>query len=446
MFSPDDISYHIVSLGCSKNLVDSERINGGMSAAGFRASAAAESADIVIINTCGFIEDAKRESIDAILQAADLKDDSTTCAEGAPLRAGARSFPKKLAVVGCLSKRYREDLARDMPEIDFLYGVVDDDLVPSLCRAMGIRPAAAGRAKKPIEEGLPYRYIKISDGCSNLCSYCAIPLIRGPHVPFPPDAIMDDVRAAVDGGAKELVMVAQDTAAYRHGRTGLADLVYDAARVPGVEWIRLMYCHPDHIDRSIIELVRDCPAVVKYLDIPFQHANGEILASMGRKGNAASYLALVETLRAEIPSIRIRSTFMTGYPGEGERAHRALADFLKSARLDKVGFFTYSPEEDTPAAGLGAQVPHKTRRSRYRALMRIQKNISLGRMGALVGATLRVLVEERIDERTWCGRSEYDAPEVDGVFYLTADFAEVNTIVSAKVTDSLEYDLIGVLA
>jgi ribosomal protein S12 methylthiotransferase len=446
VFSPDTISYHIVSLGCSKNLVDSERINGGMAAAGFRASETAESADIIIINTCGFIEDAKRESIDAILQAADLKDDITACTEGSPVRAGTRMFTRKLAVVGCLSERYREDLAKDMPEIDFLYGVVDDGLVPSLSRAMGIRPAAGSGRKRPLEEGLPYRYIKISEGCSNLCSYCAIPLIRGPHVPFHPDAILDDVKAAVDDGAKEIIVVAQDTAAYRHGRTVLADLVHRMALVSGIDWIRIMYCHPDHIDRSLIELVRDCPAVVKYLDIPFQHANREILASMGRKGDPESYLALVETLRGEIPSIRIRSTFLTGYPGEGEREHRELADFLKRARLDRVGFFTFSPEEGTPAAGMGAQVARKTGRSRYRSLMRIQKNISLERMGALVGTTLRVMVEERIDEHTWCGRSEYDAPEVDGVFYLTADFAGVNTIVSAKVTDSLEYDLIGVPA
>ncbi len=437
MFHAPDISFYIISLGCSKNLVDSERVNGEMRAVGFRPAESPEDADILIINTCGFIEDAKKESIEAILDAAELK-------------AGVRpGFGRKLVAAGCLSQRYRRDVASDIPEIDFVYGIIDDGFVPGLCAAFGVEPATAvgGHVRKlPLIEGLPYRYIKIAEGCSNNCSYCAIPLIRGPLVSFPPERVLEDAKAAAAGGAMELIIIAQDIASYRHGRTGLAGLVNAVSVLNGVEWIRLLYCHPDHMDRSIIDLIRGNDRIVKYIDIPFQHASRSVLSSMGRKGDVASYLALVEELRSRVEGIRIRSTFMVGYPGESDRDFDELLEFVEKAALDRVGAFIYSPEEGTRAAGTGPRVAPAVARRRHARLMKLQRGISAKSMERLVGRTLRVLVEERIDEHTWAGRTEYDAPEVDGIFYLTGGNVSINSIVKARVTDSTEYDASGVLA
>ena len=437
MFHARDISFHIVSLGCSKNLVDSERVNGEMRSLGFQPAASPEEAGILIINTCGFIEDAKRESIGAILDAAGLL-------ENQPPGLGRR-----LAVAGCLSGRYEREIAAEIPEIDFVYGVIDDGFVPGLCAALGIEAGPRGRGrfrKLPLVEGMAYRYIKIAEGCSNNCSYCAIPLIRGPLVSFDPRSVLEDARRAIDDGARELVIVAQDIASYRYGRTGLAGLVDRIAEIPGVEWIRLMYCHPDHIDEAIIDLLRNNDRVVKYIDIPFQHASPAILSSMGRSGGPASYLALVDRLRERVDGIRIRSTFMVGYPGETGAEFANLRRFLEKAALDRVGAFIFSPEEGTRAADLGPMVALSVARRRHSSLMKLQRRISAERLGRMVGETVRVLLEERIDEKTWAGRTEYDAPEVDGIFYLTGAGLSINSIVKARVTDSTEYDASGVPA
>jgi ribosomal protein S12 methylthiotransferase len=438
VFQAPDISFYIISLGCAKNLVDSERVNGEMRALGFRAAQSSEDADILIVNTCGFIEDAKKESIEVILDAVGIKDDAPS------------GFGRKLVAAGCLSQRYRREVAAEIPEIDFVYGIIDDGFVPGLCAAFGIAPEPgtgfARVRKRPLVEGLPYRYIKIAEGCSNGCSYCAIPLIRGPMVSFPPERVLEDAEAAAGDGAKELIIIAQDIASYRHGATDLADLVRRVSEVRGVEWVRLMYCHPDHIDGRIIDLLRNNDRVVKYIDIPFQHASRSILSSMGRKGDAASYLALVEELRARVPDIRIRSTFMVGYPGETDGDFRELLKFAQQAVLDRLGAFVYSPEEGTRAAELDGRVAPATARRRHARLMKLQQGISATRMEGLIGRTVRVLVEERIDDCTWAGRTEYDAPEVDGIFFLTGGNVSINSIVKARVTDSTEYDASGVPA
>ncbi len=440
MFRPRDISFHIISLGCAKNLVDSERINGEMASRGFKNASSPDTADILIINTCGFIEDAKRESIDVIFEALSLKESK----EGRVNSAAARGFKRRIVVAGCLSKRYRDSISADIPEIDFLYGLTDDSFIEELCRAFEIDPGRGSHVGKPLDPSLPYRYLKISEGCSNACSYCAIPLIRGGRISFAPGDILMDARRAVDEGARELVLIAQDTAAYEYGDLGLPDLVKAVARIGGVEWIRLMYCHPDHVDDSIVRLFEECEKLVKYIDIPFQHASKKILASMGRRGDAGSYLRLIERLRARIPGIRIRSTFMTGYPGETAEDFERLLDFLKEARIDRAGCFAYSREEGTRAAALTAQVPQRVRTARHRRLMRLQQKISLARLEETVGSVIPVLVEARIDERTWAGRTQYDAPEVDGIFYLTGEGDMLNSIVTARVTGCAEYDLFGV--
>jgi len=437
LFYPENISYCIISLGCSKNLVDSERINAAMSAAGFVAAETSEEAGIIIINTCGFIQSAKEESLSVIFDALGIRDGSVAAPGG---------FGRKVAAVGCLTQRYFRDIAADIPELDFVYGIYDDGFVPALCTAFDIaaqiRPI---EERKPLTPGLSYAYIKIADGCSNNCSYCAIPLIRGPHRSFSPEFIIGDAARAVASGAKELVIVAQDIAAYRYKDTGLPELVDMIARIDGVRWIRLLYCHPDHCDGRIIGLLKSNPLVVPYIDLPFQHASARILASMGRKGSRQAYLDLVKRLREEVPGIRIRSTFMVGYPGETDGDFNELISFLKEAELDRVGAFAYSPEEGTPAAGLGETVPAKVKRRRLDRLMALQRRISARKLGEMVDREVDVLVEDRLDDGTFIGRTPYDAPEVDGIFYLTGGGAVVNSIARARVTDSVEYDLFGIV-
>ncbi len=446
MFQSQDISFYIISLGCSKNQVDSERINGALISSGYCAAGSSEQADIIIINTCGFITEAKEESIAMIFDAVEQQK-SSRGKNMKPFRQEARvlarDFGRRVVVAGCLSQRYPDALESEIPEIDFLLGVPDDRFVERLSEKFHVSAVRPALQRAPLLPGLSYAYIKIADGCSHNCSYCAIPLIRGPHESFPPEMILADVRAEAERGARELVIVAQDIAAYRWGDTGLPELAGAICRVPGVEWVRLMYCHPDHLDDGIISILEREEKVVPYIDIPFQHVSRRILRSMGRKGDAAACRALVERLRERVPRIRIRSTFMTGYPGETGGEFEELLSFLEWARLDRVGAFIYSPEEGTRAAGLGNPVPDRVKQERHDRLMALQRDISSRKLSEMIGQEVRVLVEEQIDETTWAGRTEYDAPEVDGIFYLTARDVRIHSIISARVTGSTEYDCIG---
>jgi len=449
LFSSQDISCYIISLGCAKNLVDSERINGALSAAGYLKAESSEDADIIIINTCGFITEAKEESIEVIFDAieqqrsAGKKNLKRFYREDGQAK---RDFGRRVVVAGCLSGRYREEILRDIPEIDFLYGLPDGRFVERMSKELDIGTLPPEPLREPLLPGLSYAYIKISDGCSNNCAYCAIPLIRGPHESWPPDLIMGDARREAARGVKELVVVAQDIAAYRWGDTGLRGLAEGMARIEGVEWIRLMYCHPDHLDDGIISIFEDVEKVVPYIDIPFQHVSGPILRSMGRRGDAKTYRTLVAKLRGRVPDIRVRSTFMVGYPGESDDDFEELLSFLREAKLDRVGAFMYSPEEGTRAWELNDPVPAAVKKERYNRLMALQQEVSARKLAAMEGNVVPVIVEERIDEATWAGRSIYDAPEVDGIFYLTAGDVPVNSIVNARVTGATEYDLIGEIA
>jgi len=435
VYAPEDLSYHIISLGCSKNLVDAEIANGMLSRGGFSRADSPGEADILIINTCGFIEDAKKESLGVIFDALEER-------EGAPGAPG--SFGKKTVVAGCLSGRYHVELAEQVPEVDFYYGVIDEGFYGALCRAFGIRAPRVRGVKRALTESLPYRYIKIAEGCSNRCSYCAIPLIRGDHAPRDPGAVMADARGAVREGAKELILVAQDTASYRHGEVTLPRLIAALSEVRGVEWIRLLYCHPDHVDDGLIDEYSRNPLLLKYIDLPFQHASRPVLERMGRKGDTRTHLSLLKKLRDRVPGIRVRSTFMVGFPGESRADFDELVGFVEAARVDRAGCFMYSDEDGTRALKLDGRVPPAVKRGRYRALMALLKKISAEKMRDHIGSTLRVLVEERVDESTWIGRTEYDAPEVDGIFYLTGADIRVNSIIHSVVTDSMEYDLMGV--
>ncbi len=445
MFVPSDLSFYIISLGCSKNLVDSERINGGMISAGLTPAESAEESDIIIINTCGFIRDAKEESIEVIFDAVSLKEDDDVT-ERLYMDHGKRSyrnFSRKVAVTGCLSKRYFNELAVDMPEVDFIYGIPDAEFIPSMCSAFDVALSGYVTARRKIHNNYPYSYLKISDGCSNNCSYCAIPIIRGPLVNFPPDDIIRDAEQCVASGALELNIIAQDITSYSYDGITLPGLVERISRIDSLRWIRLLYCHPDKITDEIIALISLDKKVVPYIDIPFQHVSPGIIAAMGRKGSTEIYADLVARLRQAVPSIRIRSTFMTGFPGETEKEFRELLDFVSAVKLDRIGCFTYSPEDDTAACKLEDSVPQEVKQERYDTIMSLQREVSQENLEKMTGMELDVLVEEKVGENIYIGRTEFDAPEVDGVFYLTAKIDPVNTIVRARVTDSAEYDLFG---
>jgi ribosomal protein S12 methylthiotransferase len=447
LFASQDISYYILSLGCSKNTVDSERINGAMRAAGYVTSVTTADADIIIINTCGFIEAAKNESIAAIFDALGIQAEANSKSRRRSYGRrddGSGNFVKRVAVVGCLTQRYAREIETEIPEIDFTCGIPDDEFVVRMSARfnVAIRPLSAPQ-REPLYSGSAYAYIKISDGCSNNCSYCAIPLIRGSHSSYPREFVLGEACRAAARGARELVVVAQDISAYRWGNADLKDIILDMSMIDGIEWIRLMYCHPDHLDENIFNILADVEKVVHYIDIPFQHASGGLLRSMGRKGDGAAYLALIARLRERVPDIRIRSTFMVGFPGETGKDFNELVDFLDAARLDRVGAFEYSPEEGTRAYAMGDTVSGRIKKQRYNRLMDLQREISAGKLKDMVGRVVRVVAEERIDDATWSGRSEYDAPEVDGIFYLTGAGVEANSIVAARVTDAMEYDLVG---
>jgi len=433
VFSPDDISYYIISLGCPKNEVDSERLNADMHSAGFVEAHEIDTADIIFINTCGFIEAAKKESIETILDALDYTSQQT------------KTFKKRLVVLGCLTQRYKQEIIQDIPEIDLVWGLYDSSLLKEIARLFNIALNAGtiAQKRKPLIDNLPYAYIKIAEGCSNFCSYCAIPLIRGRFNAFPPSLIVADAREALNRYVKELIIVAQDTAVYQYDDKRIWDILAMISNLEGDFWIRLMYCHPDHIDDRLIEALVTVPKVVPYIDIPFQHASKKILQSMNRHGDADTYLKLIEKLRDAIPDIAIRSTFMVGFPDEDDNDFKLLMDFLQEAQLDRVGVFMYSPEEGTKIFAKGDTVKKATKKNRYDMLMNLQQEISRERLMETLGDTVQVLVEEKVDRYNYIGRTQYDAPEIDGIFYLTAYNVRVNDIVTAIITDTLEYDRIG---
>ncbi len=434
MFSPKDISYYIISLGCPKNEVDSERLNADMHSAGFVRAHEIDDADILFINTCGFIEAAKKESIETIFDALDHKTQR------------AKSFKKRLVVFGCLTQRYKHEIIKEIPEIDLVWGLYDSTLLEELARLFDIaliKGTIAQQKRKPLNQNLPYAYIKIAEGCSNFCSYCAIPLIRGKFTAFAPSMILQEAREALNRGVRELIVVAQDTAVYQYENIKIWDLLRMLDNLEGDFWIRLMYCHPDHIDERLIEAMATLPKVVHYIDIPFQHASGKILQSMNRKGDADVYIKRIEKLRKAIPDIAIRSTFMVGFPDEDDNDFKILMDFVKKVKIDRVGVFMYSPEEGTQAFAKGDTVKKAVKKRRYNMLMQVQQEISKQRLQETIGTTVQVLVEEQVDDSNYIGRTQYDAPEIDGIFFLTAHNVRVNDIITARITDTLEYDRIG---
>lgn len=428
----------LISLGCPKNLVDSEGAVGEISRAGHEITDDLSRAEAIVVNTCGFIESAREESVEAILQAVEQK------------RSGCC---RAVIVIGCLSQRFGADLARELKDVDVFLGVGHVGAVAGAVEsALGGRRAVSS-AKPPtqwVEPGRRVRstppwtaYLKISDGCDNRCAYCAIPDIRGPFRSRPRKQIVEEAMRLADEGVRELILVGQDSTQYGAdlGRPeSLPRLLEELDGIDGLRWIRVMYCYPSKIDADLVRAVTSLQKVVRYLDIPFQHADEAMLRAMNRRGTAESYMRLIDDLRSACPEIALRSTFIVGFPGESDAAFRRLLEFVGSARLDRVGVFAYSAEEGTPAAALGRRPGRKKAAERLDELMRLQQRISLERNRSLVGRQMDVLVEG-FAEGCAVGRSYRDAPEIDGLVYVRGCRSDAGEFVRATVTEATEYDL-----
>lgn len=428
----------VISLGCSKNRVDTELMLGILKHAGYRITADEREADILIVNTCGFIDPAKQESIDTLLSLAEYK---------------TRGRLKLLVATGCLAQRYEQALLTDMPEVDLLLGVSQYPMLPQ-----AIEEALAGKRASYCQENLsvlcgervlttaPYTaYVRIADGCDNRCAYCAIPLIRGGFRSRDMQSVLDEIRTLAEQGVREHVLVAQDTSRFgmdTHDRSLLPELMTRAAEIPGVEWLRVLYCYPDEVDDDLLRAMASKPNICRYLDLPLQHADPELLRRMNRRGDIEKTRTFLK--KARDMGFTLRTTFITGFPGETDQQFERLMDFVRDIQFDRLGAFAYSAEEDTPAAVMPGQIPEEVKQARLDTLMTAQQPISLNRNRLRVGTTERALVESVSPEGTAIARSAAEAPETDGVIRLTgASESDIGCFVEARITDADTYDLMG---
>jgi ribosomal protein S12 methylthiotransferase len=426
----------MISLGCPKNQVDAEQMLGVLSGAGFEVTPEQTDADVIVVNTCGFIESAKDESIEAILDAAKMK------------KAGKC---RALIVAGCLAQRYSDELRKELPEADAIIGTAEIARIGEICeRALGGGVQVTQVSAPKLVFGLPrvsttprhYRYLKIAEGCSNRCSYCAIPIIRGNFASRPSASILDEAGNLADDGAKELVLLAQDSTGYRDGSTDLPALLRKLTRVRGIHWVRLMYAYPGRISDALMTVMAEEENICKYLDIPVQHFDDTVLAAMNRKGTSTDIRSTIEKLRKRVPGIALRTSIITGFPGETDAAFKRLMAFVRETEFDHLGVFTYSPEEGTPAAQLLKQGPPEVAQERLDLVMKAQAKISLKKNKALVGATRTVIVDG-MEDNVLFGRTEAQAPEIDGVVYLSETEVVPGAFVEVTITDATEYDLVG---
>jgi len=430
-----------VSLGCTKNQTDSELMQGLLTAGGHTLVRDVADAEIIIVNTCGFIQAAKEESIQAILAAAEHK----------------KALCRKLVVAGCLSQRYAEELLLDIPEVDGLVGTGNFTTIGEVVARVeaGERVLAVGGADYDYEESIERTtthtysaYVKIAEGCSNWCSYCVIPLVRGEYRSRSMESILREVAQLESKGLKELNLIAQDTTRYgidRYEQTKLAELLEKLHAIPGLNWIRLLYCYPDFFTDDLIAAIAALPKVCKYLDMPLQHINNRVLKAMQRRGTKQDIMALLTKLRTNIPDLVLRTTFIVGFPGETEDEFRELMQFVAEMKFDHVGAFKYSREEDTAADDLEDHIPEEIKEARYRELMLLQQELSRQHNQRFIGTVLTVLVEGAWEEGNGVlGRAMKDAPEVDGVVYVQGAQAAAGQFIPVLVQTSSEYDLFGV--
>ena len=418
--------FAIISLGCSKNLVDSEVFAYITETAGYTLTEETIEAEVIIVNTCGFILDAKEESISTILEAADLKK-SGKCI--------------KLIVTGCLVKRYYDDIKNSFPEIDTVIQLKDFNAFKKIFEIS----SAENRKLLTLPH---FGYLRVSDGCNNHCSYCAIPAIRGHLKSVPIENLVSSTEALVANGVREIILTAQDTAQYGvdiYGEQKLPELLQKLHAIKNLEWIRILYLHPAHISSELIDSMAELPKICKYFEIPIQHISNEILGSMNRKVTKERIIQIISEIRSKMPDAVVRTTLITGYPGETEERYIELKDFVKELKFERLGAFAYSKEEDTPAYDLELQVSEEIAEQRKDELMQIQQNISEEFLAGLVGKKIQVIIDTKSKEEEFVfeGRSYFDSPEIDGMVLITEGKANIGEIVNVEIIDAWEYDLIG---
>ena len=435
-----------VSLGCDKNLVDTENMLGILKNKGFEFTDDEWEADIIAINTCCFIGDAKQESINTILEMAEHKKDARC---------------KVLVVAGCLAHRYQDEIIKEIPEVDAFVGTSSydkiADMINSVLEEKGISNFVEDANRMPMVEAdrivtTPgyYEYLKIAEGCDKHCTYCVIPKVRGNFRSFPIEYLVNQTKKLVEGGVKEIILVAQETTLYGvdlYGKKSLPKLLHELGLIEGLEWIRILYCYPEEINDELIEAIKNEPKVCHYLDMPIQHASDNILKRMGRITSKQELTDIVAKLRREIPDIALRTTLITGFPGETDKDHEEVMRFIDECEFDRLGVFTYSREEDTVAAQMPDQIDEEIKEKYRDELMQLQQEISADRSAAMIGRIVRVMIEGFIPEdNTYVGRSYKDAPNVDGLVFVECDRELMSgDFIDVKITGSTEYDLIGTI-
>lgn len=431
----------LISLGCDKNLVDSEVMLGLLNKAGHQLTNDETEADVVVVNTCAFISDAKEESINTIIEMGELKKTGKL---------------KKLIVAGCLSQRYKDEIMKELPEIDVIIGATNYD---KIVEAIGTDEESIiddiNYTPRPIAERIvttnaSMAYFKIAEGCNKLCTYCIIPHIRGRYRSMPMDSLIASAEKLASDGIKELVLVAQETTLYGvdlYGEKKLPELLTKLSEIEGIEWIRLLYCYPEEITDELIEVMATNPKICHYVDIPIQHSENAILKRMGRRTSREDIVELVGRLRTAMPDIAIRTTLISGFPGETQELHDGLVDFVDECEFDRLGVFTYSPEEGTPAAEYEDQVDGELAVKWRDEIMELQQEISYEKNQQMIGSTQKVLIEGYlVDDDVYVGRTYRDAPGVDGIVFVSAPYELISgSFVDVKITESNEYDLTGVI-
>ena len=438
-----------VSLGCDKNLVDSEEMLGALRERGYQFTDDENEADAAIVNTCCFIMDAQKESIEQILALAERR------TEGAL---------KALIVTGCMAQRYKDEVLREIPEVDAVIGTTSEGRIAEILDEILQKGGPAGSggyllvdsedkrtgttAERVVTTGGYYSYLKIAEGCDKRCTYCVIPSIRGRYRSVPMEQLLDQARLLASKGIRELILVAQETTLYGtdlYGHKALPELLRKLADIPEIEWIRLMYCYPEEITKEIAEAMRDIPQVLHYIDMPIQHASDEILRRMGRHTDRQELTEKIAMLREMMPDICLRTTLITGFPGEKEEDHRALLDFVREMRFDRLGVFTYSKEDGTPAAKMSPQIPARVKKKRQKELMLLQQEIAFEAAQEMEGRVVDALVEgQLVGEHVYLARTYKDAPGIDGALFIeTQRELMTGDLVIVKITGSREYDLIG---
>lgn len=440
----------MISLGCDKNLVDSEKMLGLLAEGGYTIVEEEAEADAIVINTCCFIHDAKEESIETILEMASWKE---------------KGRLKALVITGCLAQRYKDEIAKELPEVDAVIGISGyTEIVPVLdallreaqteeehplvcCPSIDLLTPSLSD-KRMVTTGSYTAYLKIAEGCNKRCTYCVIPYIRGRYRSFPMEDLLDEAGRLVEGGAKELILIAQETTVYGmdlYGKKMLPELLHRLCGLEGLDWIRILYCYPEEITDELIQVMKEEEKICHYLDIPIQHSEDSILKRMGRKTDRAELTELIGKLRREIPDIILRTTLITGFSGETEEEFERMKDFVEQMRFDRLGVFTYSPEEGTKAADMEGQIDEECKEARRDAVMELQQQISAEKAASMVGKEMSVLIEGYLyEEDIYVGRTYMDAPKVDGNVFVRSEEEMISgDIVPVRITGASEYDLMG---